>query len=84
MPIVIKPQGNSTSVGDLVKRFKKAVSRTNIVQRARDRQFFVKDSQKRAVKKIEFKRLQKRVRSLKRQKNISSAALNRIRDRLSK
>jgi len=82
MAIVIKAQGNDNTF-DVIKKFKKAVASTGIVQKAKDRRFFTKPSQERAVKKIEMKRLQKRARSLKKQKNVSSASLQRIKERLS-
>lgn len=82
MPIIIKARGND-STNDVIKRFKKAVAQTNIVQQTKDRAFFQKPSQQRAVRKIERKRLQKRARSLKRMKNISPQVLQRINDRLS-
>lgn len=81
MPIVVKAQGNDSTF-DVIKKFKKAVAATGIVQKAKDRRYFTKPSQERAVKKIERKRLQKRARSLKKQKNISAASLERIKERL--
>lgn len=83
MPIIIKAKsGDSTH--DVIKKFKKAVANSDIVQKTRDRKYFVKPSKKRAVKKTERRRLRKRSRSLKKMKNISSAALQRISERLSK
>lgn len=83
MPIIIKAKaGDSTH--DIIKKFKKAVTSSDIVQKARDRKFFVKPSQERAVKKTERRRLRKRSRSLKKMKNISQTALQRISERLSK
>ena len=82
MPIVIKAQG-SESTNDVIRKFKKAVAATNIVQQAKDRAVYVKPSQKRAVKKIATKRLQRRVRKLKRMKNISPQVIQRITDRIS-
>ncbi len=81
MPIVIKAQGND-STQDLIKKFKKAVSMSDIVQKAKDNRYFVKPSQKRKVKKIEMNRLRKRSRSLKKMKNISATTIQRINDRL--
>lgn len=81
MPIVIKAQGND-STQDLIKKFKKAVSMSDVVQKAKDNRYFVKPSQKRKVKKIEMNRLRKRSRSLKKMKNISSTTIQRINDRL--
>lgn len=82
MPIVIKAQGND-STSDVIKKFKKASSASNIVILAKDRAVYQKPSQKRAVKKIEMKRLRKRARSLKKMKNISPQTLQRINERLS-
>lgn len=82
MPIVIKAQGNDSTF-DVIKRFKKAVMSSNIVQNAKDRAVFQKPSRVRAVKKIAKNRLQKRARKLKRMKNISPTVLQKIADRLS-
>jgi len=81
MPIVIKAQGNDNT-NDIIRRFKKAVAATNIVQLTKDRAVYVKPSQKRAVKKISMKRLQRRVRTLKHMKNISPQVIQRITDRI--
>lgn len=82
MPIVIRAQG-SESTFDVIKKFKKAVMASNIVQIAKDRAVYQKPSQVRAVKKIAKNRLQKRSRKLKRMKNISPVVLQKIADRLS-
>ena len=83
MPIIIKAKsGDNTH--DVIKKFKKATIASDIVQKARDRKFYIKPSQKRAVKKTERRRLRKRSRSLKKMKNISQLALQRISERLSK
>ena len=83
MPIIIKAKsGDSTH--DVIKKFKKAVINSDIVQKTRDRKYYIKPSQKRAVKKTERRRLRKRSRSLKKMKNISQSALQRISERLSK
>ena len=83
MPIIIKAKsGDSTH--DVIKKFKKAVINSDIVQKTRDRKYYIKPSQKRAVKKTERRRLRKRSRSLKKMKNISQQALQRISERLSK
>lgn len=69
MPIVIKAKTNQSS-NDVIRQFKKAVSATDIVQRVRDRRYFIKPSQIRAVKKQEIAKQKKRRRSLKRMKNV--------------
>ena len=81
MAIIIKAQG-SDNTNDVIKKFKKAIATTDIVQKAKDRRYFKKPSQVRAAKKIEMSRLRKRSRALKRTKNISPAALQRINERL--
>jgi len=83
MPIIIKAKaGDSTH--DIIKKFKKAVVNSDIVQKTRDRKYYIKPSQERAVRKTELRRLRKRSRSLKKMKNISQTALQRISERLSK
>jgi ribosomal protein S21 len=67
----------------VIKKFKKAAAERDIVQRTKNRRYFVKPSQERAQKKTEMRRLKKRARALKKQKNISQAALVRIHERLS-
>ncbi|MBP9819860.1 30S ribosomal protein S21 [Candidatus Woesebacteria bacterium] len=81
MPIIIKAQGNDNT-NDVIKKFKKAIITTDIVQKAKDRRYFKKPSQVRAAKKIEMNRLRKRARALKKTKNISPLALQRINERL--
>lgn len=83
MPIVIKAQGND-STNDVIKKFKKAVAATDIVQTAKDRRYYTKPSQLRQVKKTEVRRLRKRARALKKMKNIAPATLQRLMDRLDK
>ncbi len=81
LPIIIKAQG-SDSTGDLIKKFKKATIATDIVQKVKDRRFYQKPSKVRAIHKIEINRLRKRMRSLKKMKNISPQVIQRIDDRI--
>lgn len=81
MPIVIKARAKDTT-HDVIKRFKKVITRIDIVQKAKDGRFFQKPSKLRAVKKIELKRLGKRLRKLKRMKNIPASSLERLAQRL--
>ena len=81
MPIVVKAKAKDTT-HDVIKRFKKAIAKTDIVQKAKDDQYFQKPSRLRAVKKIELKRLGKRLRKLKRMKNIPPSSLERLAQRL--
>jgi ribosomal protein S21 len=83
MPIIIKAKAGDSTY-DLIKKFKKAVAASDIVQKAKDRRFFQKPSALRTIIKTEKRRLSKRARSLKKMKNISSEALQRINDRLGK
>jgi len=68
MPIVIKAK-NANSTNDIIRQFKKAVSITDIVQKAKDRRYFEKPSQTRAKIKQELVKRQKRRRLVKKMKN---------------
>ena len=81
MPIIIRSQGNE-STNDLIKKFKKVIVATDIVQIVKDRRYYQKPSKVKAARTIEKKRLQKRVRSLKRMKNVSPQVLTRIQERI--
>lgn len=81
MPIVIKARAKDTTQ-DLIKRFKKAIIRTDIVQMTKDGRYYQKPSKLRAVKKIELKRLGRRLRKLKRMKNIPVSSLEKLAKRL--
>ncbi len=81
MPIVIRADSNDTT-GDVIRKFKKATIATNVVQIAKDRRYHQKESQLRAQKKIERNRLRKKMRSLKRTKNISPESIERLRERI--
>ena len=83
MPIIVKAKKNQ-SANDLIRQFKKVSIASGIVDLIKDRRFFQKPSKKRAIKKIEKNRLQKRARSLKKMKNISPQVITRINDRLGK
>lgn len=82
LPIIVKAQGNE-STNDLIKKFKKATISVDIVQLVKDRRYYQKPSKIKAVYQTELRRLRKRSRSLKKQKNISPQALARIDERLS-
>lgn len=83
MPLIVKAKKNQ-SANDLIRQFKKVSLISGIVDLVKDRRYFQKPSKKRAIKKIEKIRLQKRARSLKRMKNISPQVLSRINERLGK
>ena len=82
MPIIIKAQSDDHT-GDMIKKFKKATVSSGIVERAKDRKFYKKPAQERAIKKTERRRLKKRARSLKKMKNIPATVMQRIYERLS-
>lgn len=82
MAIVVKA-GPNDNTHDVIKEFKKAASASDIVTRAKNRRYYQKPSQIRAQKKTEMRRLKKRARSLKTQKNVTEASLQRIHERLS-
>ncbi|MCA9373182.1 30S ribosomal protein S21 [Candidatus Woesebacteria bacterium] len=77
MPIVVTAKQND-STQDLIKQFKRATALADVVQIAKDRKFFAKPAKVRAEKKIQMKRLQKRLRSLKRTKNVPAAVIARL------
>ncbi len=82
MPIIVKAQGHD-STNDLIKKFKKVTVATDIVQKVKDRRYYQKPSQLKAVRKIEIQRLKKRMRSLKKMKNVAPQVLTRIQERIS-
>ena len=77
MPIIIKAKGNENS-SDLIRKFKKVMAATDIVQKVKDRTYHVKPSQQKKLKKDEKRRAKKRLRSLKKMKNISPERLARV------
>jgi ribosomal protein S21 len=81
MPIIIKAQGNDTT-GDLIKKFKKITIATDIVQKVKDRRYYQKPSKKKAIRETESRRLRRRMRSLKKMKNVSPQVITRIQERL--
>jgi ribosomal protein S21 len=83
MAIVIKAK-KSESTNDLIRKFKKAVAATGVVQIVKDRRYFRKPSKVKSEKTATDNRLKRRARSLKKMKNISPAALARINQKLGK
>ncbi len=77
MPIIIKAKGNESS-SDLIRKFKKVMAATDVVQKVKDRAYHVKPSQQKKLKKDEKRRAKKRLRSLKKMKNISPERLARV------
>jgi len=83
MAIVIKAK-KSDSTNDLIRRFKKAVAATGIVQIVKDRRYYKKPSKIKSEKTATNNRLKRRARTLKKRKNVSPAALVRINQKLGK
>jgi len=83
MAIVIKAK-KSDSTNDLIRRFKKAVAATGIVQIVKDRRYFKKPSKVKSERTATNNRLKRRARTLKKRKNVSPAALVRINQKLGK
>ncbi len=82
MPIVIKAQkGDSTR--DLIRQFKKATAATDIVNKVKDRRFYIKRAQEMNVLKSQKRRLKNKIRSLKKMKNISPRVIEYLTERLS-
>ncbi len=82
MTIVVKNRGNE-SVNDLIKRFKKISVSIDIQQLVKDRQYHLKPSQVRKNNVNDNRRLRRRLRGLKKMKNISPDIINRMHDKLS-
>ncbi len=81
MPVVVKAKKND-STGSLIRRFKKAVKAEDIVQKARDRQYYKKPSTIKAERKSKKRHLRKRMKTLKEMKNISDRLLQILRDKI--
>lgn len=81
MPIVIKAKKNDSN-GDIIRRFKKVAAAADVVARSRDRQYHIKPALQRAQKKNDIRRLQKRLRSMKHQKNVTPEDIERITEML--
>lgn len=69
MPIIIKAKGDDHT-GDLIKKFKKVIAATNIIQVVKDRKYYMKPSEVRTQRMNELRRMKKRMRSIKKLKNI--------------
>ncbi len=68
MPIIIRAKGDDHT-GDLIKKFKKVIAATNIIQVVKDRKYYLKPSEVRTVRQNEIRRMKKRLRSIKKLKN---------------
>ncbi len=68
MPIIIRAKGDDHT-GDLIKKFKKVIAATNIIQVIKDRKYYMKPSEIRTQRQNEIRRMKKRIRVIKRLKN---------------
>jgi ribosomal protein S21 len=82
MPIIIRAKKNDHT-GSLIRKFKKTISAMEIVQLARDRRYFKKPSTLKAERNSEKRHLQKKLRSLKKMKNVPARSLESLRQKIS-
>lgn len=82
MTIVVKNRGNE-SVSDMIKRFKKISVAMDIQTLVKDRQYHLKPSQVRKNYNNDNRRLRRRLRGLKKMKNISPDIIARMHEKLS-
>ncbi len=82
MTIVVKNRGNEP-VGDMVKRFKKITVAMDIQTLVKDRQYHLRPSQVRKNNNNDNRRLRRRLRGLKKMKNISPDIIARMHEKLS-
>jgi ribosomal protein S21 len=83
MTIVVRNRG-SEPANELVKRFKKISVALDVQQLVKDRQYFLKPSQIRKNNKNDNRRLRRRLRGLKKMKNMSPEIIVRMNDKLSR
>jgi len=81
VPIIVKAKKNNSS-SDLIKKFKKMVASSNVVQNAKDRRYYKKPSRIKADNTASHNRLKKRMHSLKKMKNTPEQVIERITQRL--
>ena len=81
MPVIIKAKKNENT-GSLMRRFKKTISALEIVQNARDRRYFKKPSTLKAELKSEKRHLRKKLKTLKKMKNVPARSLQSLREKI--
>ena len=69
MPIIVKAKSDDHP-GDVIKKFKKIIAATNIIQVVKDRKYYMKPSEVRTQRQNEIRRMKKRQRVLKHLKNV--------------
>lgn len=83
MPIIIR-KTKKDSAASLMRKFKKITTYMNIVQDARDKRYYKKPSTIKAEKNSEIRHLKKKLKTLKKMKNISPQSLERLRDKINR
>jgi ribosomal protein S21 len=66
----------------LIRKFKKIISANEIVQNARDRRYYKKPSTLKAERLSEKRHLRKKLKTLKRMKNVPSRSLESLRSKI--
>ncbi len=69
MPIILKAR-NDDHTSDLIKKFKKIMAATDIIQIVKDRKYYQKPSEVRTIRMNEIRRSQRRKRAVKKMKNV--------------
>ncbi len=82
MAIVIKANKDD-STGKLIRRFKKAVKAEDIVQKAKDRRYYQKPATIRARRKSKKRHLRKKLKTLKKMKNVSPKSIKHLKQKIS-
>ena len=82
MSIIVKNRGNEP-VNDLIKRFKKISVAMDVQTQVKERQYHLRPSQVRKNNKNDNRRLRRRLRGLKKMKNISPDIIHRMHEKLS-
>jgi ribosomal protein S21 len=83
MTIVVKNRG-SEPANELIKRFKKISVALDVQQLVKDRQYHLRPSQIRKNNISDSRRLRRRLRGLKKMKNIAPEIIVRMNDKLSR
>lgn len=81
MSIVVKNRGGEP-VNELIKRFKKISIALDVQTLVKDRQYHLRPSQVKKNLKNDNRRLRRRLRGLKKMKNISPDIISRMSDKL--
>ncbi|HQM16028.1 MAG TPA: 30S ribosomal protein S21 [Candidatus Woesebacteria bacterium] len=81
MPVIVKAKKNENA-GSLIRKFKKIISNMEIVQNARDSRYFKKPSALKAERNAEKRHLRKKLKTLKKMKNVPARSLESLREKI--